>query len=214
MLNLFSVDAVDKYLTRTLSGLENFCFRFRTPFLIWLAVFTAGMAYFAVQLRMEAGFEKQMPTGHEYIETFQKYRNDVLGANRLNVVVKARQGTIWTQHGLKRLYDVTQAVIYLPGVDRLGVQSLWTPNSFVNEITEEGFRADPLISGTVMPAQLTPEIIAGIQRSAGQGGFVGTLVSRDQTSAMIVAELAELDKDGNKIDYVAYNAKLNELRAK
>ena len=214
MINFFSVDDVDRHLTRLLKGLEDFCFRFRTPFLIWLAVFTAGMGYFAFQLRMEAGFEKQMPTGHEYIETFQKYRNDVLGANRLNVVVKAKQGTIWTQEGLKRLYDVTQAVIYLPGVDRLGVQSLWTPNSFVNEITEEGFRADPLIPGTVMPDQLTPELIAGIQRSAGQGGFVGTLVSRDQTSAMIVAELAELDKDGNKIDYVAYNALLEELRGK
>ncbi|WP_153130329.1 efflux RND transporter permease subunit [Dechloromonas hortensis] len=214
MLNLFSVNDVDQYLTRALKGLEDFCFRFRTPFLIWLAVFTAGMGYFALQLRMEAGFEKQMPTGHEYIETFQKYRNDVLGANRLNVVVKAKNGTVWTQAGLKRLYDVTQAVIYLPGVDRLGVQSLWTPNSFVNEITEEGFRADPLIPGTVMPEQLNPEIIAGIQRSASQGGFVGTLVSRDQTSAMIVAELAEVDKDGNKIDYVAYDKLLEELRGK
>lgn len=214
MLNLFSVDDVDKYLTRALTGLENFCFRFRTPFLLWLAAFTAVMAFFALQLRMEAGFEKQMPTGHEYIETFHKYRNDVLGANRLNVVVKAKKDTIWTQAGLKRLYDVTQAVIYLPGVDRLGVQSLWTPNSFVNEITEEGFRADPLIPGTVTPEQLNAEIIAGIQRSAGQGGFVGTLVARDQTSAMIVAELAEVDKDGNKIDYVAYDKLLEGLRTK
>lgn len=212
MLNIFSVDDVDKHLTRMLSGLENFCFKYRTPFLIWLAIFTAVMGYFALQLRMEAGFEKQMPTGHEYIETFHKYRNDVLGANRLNVVVKAKKDNIWTQAGLKRLYEVTQAVIYLPGVDRLGVQSLWTPNSFVNEITEEGFRADPLISGTVTPEQLNEDIIAGIQRSASQGGFVGTLVSRDQTSAMIVAELAEVDKDGNKIDYVAYNDKLEGLR--
>ena len=214
MLNLFSVDAVDRLLTRTLKGLEDFCFRFRTPFLIWLAVFTAVMGYFALQLRMEAGFEKQMPTGHEYIETFQKYRNDVLGANRLNIVVKSRKDTIWTQAGLNKLYDVTRAVIYLPGVDRLGVQSLWTPNSFVNEITEEGFRADPLIPGTVTPDQLNPEIVAGIQRSAGQGGFVGTLVSRDQTSAMITAELAEVDKDGRQIDYVAYNRLLEELRGK
>ncbi|KAB2928037.1 MAG: MMPL family transporter [Dechloromonas sp.] len=213
MINLFSVDDVDRLLTRTLKGLEDFCFRFRTPFLVWLAIFTAVMGYFALQLRMEAGFEKQMPSGHEYIETFQKYRNDVLGANRLTIVVKAKRDTIWTQAGLSRLYDVTQAVIYLPGVDRLGVQSLWTPNSFVNEITEEGFRADPLIPGTVTPEQLNPEIVAGIQRSASQGGFVGTLVSRDQTSAMITAELAEVDKDGQQIDYVAYNHQLEALRS-
>ena len=58
-----------------------------------LAVFTAVMALFALQLRMDAGFEKQMPVGHEYIQTFQTYRDDLLGANRLNIVVKARKGT-------------------------------------------------------------------------------------------------------------------------
>ncbi|MCL2656999.1 MAG: efflux RND transporter permease subunit [Betaproteobacteria bacterium] len=210
MLNLFRVADVDSFLTRILKGLENFCFKFRTPFLIWLAFFTAVMGYFALQLHMEAGFEKQMPAGHEYIETYQKYRDDVLSPNRLNIVVKAKHGTIWSKEGLERLYNVTQAVIYLPGVDRLGVQSLWTPNSFVNEITEEGFRADPIIPGTVTPEGLTPELIASIQRSANQGGFVGTLVSRDQSSAMIIAELAERDKDGNKIDYIAYNRDLEE----
>ncbi|MFX7973042.1 hypothetical protein ABTK40_19785, partial [Acinetobacter baumannii] len=92
-----------------------------------------------------------MPIGHEYIQTFQKYRNDLLGANRITVVVRAKKGSIWTPEGLTRLYNVTQAVIYLPNVDRIGVRSLWTPNAFVNEITEEGFRAEPIISGNITP---------------------------------------------------------------
>jgi len=173
------------------------------------------MAWFAAQLRMDAGFDKQMPAGHEYIHTFQTYRNDVLGANRLNIVVKARQGTIWSTPALKRLYDVTQGVTYLPNIERLGVQSLWTPNSFVNEITEEGFRADPLIDATVTPERLTPESIADIRRATAQGGFIGTLVSHDQTSAMITAELIEYDSQGSKLDYVEYNHLLEQqIRAK
>ncbi|TMW76813.1 RND family transporter, partial [Thauera sp. UPWRP] len=214
MLNPFSVSEVDTFLTRYLRLLEAVCFRFRGTILVALMLFTALMGYFALQLRMDAGFEKQMPIGHEYIRTFNEYREDVLGANRLNFVVKARSGDIWTQAGLARLYELTQAVSFLPNVDRLGVQSLWTPNSFVNEITEEGFRADPLISGTIMPRDLTPEIIAGIQRAASQGGFIGTLVARDQTSAMIVAELHERDREGKALDYVAYNRILEELHAK
>jgi len=173
------------------------------------------MAWFAVQLRMDAGFEKQMPVGHEYIETFKEYRNDVLGANRLNIVVKARHGSIWNAKALKRVYEVTQAVSYLPNVERLGVQSVWTPNSFVNEITEEGFRADPLIDSTITPEQLTGDAIANVRRAASQGGFVGTLVSRDETSAMVTAELLEFDADNVKLDYVAYNRVLEEkIRAK
>ncbi len=202
-------------LATTVARLERLFFDRRALTLVVLLCFTAAMAWFAVQLRMDAGFEKQMPSGHEYIKTFQEYRNDLLGANRLNIVVKARTGTIWTKRSLAKLYDVTQAVIFLPNIERLGVQSLWTPNSFVNEITEDGFRADPLIDGTITPEQLTPDTIADIRRAAAQGGFVGTLVSRDETAAMITAEIIEYDKDGNRVDYVAYNRILEEqLRRK
>ena len=175
-----------------------------------LGIFTAVMAWFAVQLHMDAGFEKQMPIGHPYIKTFHEYRGDLLSPNRLNIVVKAKHGTIWTANGLKRLYDVTQAVMYLPNIERLGVQSLWTPNSFVNEITEEGFRAEPVIPGTVTAAALNDAAVDAARHSAMRGRFIGTLVGRDQTSAMVSAELLELDAQGRKLDYVAYNHLIEE----
>ncbi len=195
---------------RLLERFEALCFGQRRPLMAALLALTVAMGWLGWQLRMEAGFEKQMPTNHPYVETFRTYRNDVMGANRLNIVVRARQGTIWTAAGLKRLYDVTQAVTFLPNVERLGVQSLWTPNSFVNEITEEGFRADPLIDGSVTPDRLDEAAIAKIRAAAAQGGFIGTLVSRGQDSAMISAELLETDKDGKKLDYVAYNGILEQ----
>lgn len=193
-----------------LPRLEGWLFRQRRLVLVLLAVFTLAMAWFAVQLRMDAGFEKQLPIGHEYVDTFQAYRNDLIGANRLTIVVKARDGSIWNVAGLKRLYDVTQVVTFLPGISRSSVQSLWTPNSFINEITEEGFRADPLIPGTVTPERLDEEIIGKIANSTAQGGFIGTLVSRDQSSAMITAELNEFDASGVHLDYVAYNQVLEQ----
>lgn len=196
-----------------LSRVEGVLFGHRRLVLASLAVFTLIMAWFAVQLRMDAGFEKQLPIGHEYIKTFEAYRNDLLGANRLTLVVKARHGSIWSGPGLKRLYDVTQAVTFLPGVSRSSVRSLWTPNAFVNEITEEGFRADPLVPGTVSPEHLNEQIIAKISNSTLQGGFIGTLVSRDQSSAMVTAELNEYDANGAQLDYVAFNHRLEkELR--
>ncbi len=194
--------------------LEVLLFGHRVAALAVIGVLTAVMACFALQLRMEAGFEKQLPIGHEYVQTFRKYRDDLFGANRLTIVVKPRAGTIWTKPALTRLYDVTQAVLFLPNIDRLGVQSLWTHNSFVNEITEEGFRAEPLIDGTISPPALTDDVIARIRRSTNDGGFVGTLVSRDQAGAMITAELDEYDRAGNKLDYVAYNKRLDDLRTK
>jgi predicted RND superfamily exporter protein len=197
-------------LATALKVVESWLFVHRRLVLCALLAFTAVMGVFALQLRMDAGFDKQMPIGHEYIKTFQAYRDDVLGANRLTIVIKARRGDIWNAASLRRLYDVTQAVMSLPNVQRLGVQSLWTPNTFVNEITEEGFRADPLIDGTITPDRLSDETIAKIRRAASQGGFVGTLVSRDETSAIITAEVLEYDSAGAKLDYVAYNRILEE----
>jgi hypothetical protein len=107
-------------LNRLVAKAEAFFFGHRWQTLAAVGVFTALMAVFAFRLHMSAGFEKQMPVGHEYTQTFEKYRGDLFGANRLNFVVKARTGTIWNQDALMRLYDVTQAVQYLPNVTGWG----------------------------------------------------------------------------------------------
>jgi uncharacterized protein len=192
-------------LNKILSRLEEWLFSHRALVLGVLVAFSAVMAFFAAQLRMEAGFTKQIPIGHEYTKTLEEYKNFLFSPNRLTVVVKARHGTIWTKEGLARLYAVTQAVTFLPNVDRLGVQSLWTPNSYVNEITEDGFRAQPIIPETVTADRLTPQEIKRIERSTDEGGFIGSLVSRDQTAAMITGEINEVGVSGKKLDYVAYN---------
>jgi predicted RND superfamily exporter protein len=192
-------------ITRLVAVLEKFIFKHRIAVLMGFAIVTAVMAIFAVQLRMDAGFEKQIPIGHEYTQTYEQYKRDLFGTNRITIVVLSRNGSIWTPSGLSRLYEVTKAVTFLPNIDRLGVQSLWTPNSYVNEITEEGFRADPIISGTITPAVLTRDLVSSIRQSTIRGGYVGTLVARDERSAMITADLSELDANGQKLDYVRFN---------
>ena len=197
-------------LARALAALERFVFGRRLLVLTVLAAFTLVMGFFALQLRMTAGFEKQMPVGHEYVKTFEQYRSQLFGANRLTIAVRSIDGTIWTKQGLTRLYDVTQAIMSMPNVDRVGVQSLWTSNTWINDITPEGFKIERLIPDTVEPASLTPEVIETIRQTTTRGDFDGTLVARDQSSALVTAELNEYDKNGVRLDYIAYNRMLNE----
>ena len=82
--------------------LENFFFRFRVQTLAVLLVFTLVMGWLATQLHMTAGFDKQLPIGHEYIDTFFKYRTQLFGSNRIMVVVRAQKGDIWTKDSLKK----------------------------------------------------------------------------------------------------------------
>lgn len=186
--------------------LERELFARRGLVIVIFAVFTLVMGAFASQLKMSAGFDKQLPSGHEYIDTFQKYRNDLFGANRVIVVVRARQGDIWNEAALRRLFDVTQQVMFLPGVDRRTVQSLWTPNTRALEITDEGLQAEDVIGGDVTPDKLTPERIDKIRNNTVIGGYIGSLVARDGTAAMVVADLLEVDPQTRRpLDYLELN---------
>ncbi len=203
-------------IAKLVARLESLFFGHRTLVLAVLAGLTFVMAVFAVQLRMDAGFDKQLPQDHEYIQTFFQFREEVFGANRVIVVVHPRRGDIWTAPALKKLYDVTQAVMFLPGVDRRTVSSLWTPTTRVLEVTEEGFRAEDVIGGDITPDQLTPEKIERIRGNAVAGGYIGSLVASDNGGAMIVADLLEFDpKTKARLDYLDFAARLeSELRAK
>jgi predicted RND superfamily exporter protein len=198
-------------LNRLIQALERFLFARRAAVLGALVLLTVVMGVFASRLHMSAGFDKQLPQGHEYVETFHQYREQVFGANRIMVAVRAREGDIWNAAFLRKLNEVTQAVTYLPGVDRRTVTSLWTPNTRVLQITEEGFQAEDVIGGDITPDALTQAKIDHIRANALTGGYVGQLVANDATAAMVVAELLDTDpRTGAQLDYLALARRLED----
>jgi predicted RND superfamily exporter protein len=203
-------------LTVAVRRLEDFLFRWRGPVLTLFALLTVVMGWQASKLRISAGFDKLLPSGHEYIKTFDDYRGQLHDANGIAVVVHPRHGDIWNAATLKTLLDVTQAVTFLPGVNRGSVTSLWTPNIFVTQITEDGFTSDLLISGTTTPDSLTPDVIAQIRDRVIKGGYIGKLVAKDGSAALIAAELMDPDPHtGEPLDYIAFGHSLEtQIRRK
>lgn len=191
--------------------LENVVFRLRAVILLGLLVFTCFAGYYATGLRMTAGFDKQLPVGHEYIQTFQEYRDQLFGSNRIIVVLEPNEGTIWTREFFKTYKDLTDDIFFLPGVSRHTVTSLWTPNTRYIEITEDGISADDVISGRVTADSMTPANLQKIQSNVIRGGFVGRLVADDFQSAMVVAELQDYDPSTQQqLDYFDLAAKLEK----
>lgn len=190
-------------LTAFVRRLEEFLFAHRGVVLGVFAALTVFMAWEGSHLRISAGFDKMLPSGHEYIKTFDDYRDQLQDANSIAIVVHPRHGDVWNAPTLKTLLDVTQAITFLSGVNRGSVTSLWTPNIFVTEITEEGFKADPLISGTVTPDALTPDVISQIRGRVVEGGYMGKLVARDGSAVLIAASLQDPDPHtGQPLDYI------------
>lgn len=176
-----------------------------------LAAFTVAMGYYALQLHMEAGFLKQVPKKHEYVQTFLKYQDEVPGANIILVAVKARHGTIWNAKFLKRLSEVAEEVTFLPGVRRTTVHSLWSTTTRVTENTEDGINSYPVVPRNVTRNSITNADAAIIRDRALNGGHKGFLVSNDQTAALIIAELQELDPiTRKKLDYLDLSARLEK----
>jgi hypothetical protein len=203
-------------LSRFVHALERLIFGHRFAVLALLAAVTLVMGVFAARLHMNAGFGKQLPLGHEYTETFVKYRDVLFGANRLIVVVKARHGDVWQPKMLERLNEVTQAVLYLPGVDRRSVSSLWTPNTRVMQVTEEGYEARDVIGGDITPEKLDAATVAKIRDNVIQGGYMGSLVASDGSGAMVTADLLDADPATKQAtDYIALGPQIEQaLRAK
>jgi len=178
---------------------ENVIFKLRLLILSALTVFTVVMGYYALQLKMDAGFTKMLPIGHEYIDTFFEYFEEFGGGNRVVVVLENKDGDIFEPEFMMKLKAITEEIFFIPGVARHTVTSIWTPNTRYIAVTEEGLEA-----GDVIPAdfQPNPESIDKVRANILRANLVGRLVSTDFKSAMIRAEL--LDHNPNtqqRLDY-------------
>jgi len=109
---------------------------------IWIAlllILTVFLGYQAAQVRPHAGFEKMIPLKHPYIVNFIKHSDDVEGGNIIRISVEAKTGNIFNKDYLETLKQISDEVFFLPGVDRVGLKSLWTKNVQWRAVTEEGF---------------------------------------------------------------------------
>lgn len=187
-------------------------FRHRTPLVCVFGVLTGLMLWFALHLRVDASFNKSLPRGHPYIQTFEKYQRDFGGANRVLVALMAREGDIFTEPFFAQLRRVTDEVTFTPAVDRPQVQSLFTPNVRYIEVVEDGFSG-----GNVIPADFTPtpENFAKVRENIVKSGKLGQLVANDFTGAIVSGQLLEVDPaTGTKIDYASVAAALEAIRTR
>lgn len=183
-------------------------FRHRGLILAGFVIATLGFAAATARLRIDAGFDKLLPLQHPYMQTFVEHREAFGGANRVLVAVMAKDGDIFTPDYFDTLRRATDAVFFLPGVDRSRVRSLFTPNVRYTEVVEDGIAGDNVVPADFQP---TPEGLAQVRQNILKAGIVGRLVANDFRGALISAELLEIDPaTGKKLDYLAVARQLDE----
>ncbi|UCC14054.1 MAG: MMPL family transporter [Gammaproteobacteria bacterium] len=192
-----------------IGALERLIFGQRKIVIGLFVLITLFMAYTAAtQLRIDTAFSKQLPTGHEYMQTFREFYDDFGGANRVLVALVAKDGDMFDPEFFETLKAATDAVFFIPGVDRPRVQSIFTPNVRYLEVVEDGIEAGNVIDADFAP---TPEGLAKVRENILKANIVGRLIANNFSGAIISAQLLEVNPEtGEPLNYFEVARLLDE----
>lgn len=178
-------------IERVVDRISGFLIGRRHPLALLFALVTAFFAWSATRVALDPGFLKLIPVRHPYMRTMMDYLKDFSGANTILVNLRwTGPGDIYNKEFMTALQKATDDVFFIPGIDRTHVSSLFTPDTWYIEITEDGFKGEP-----VVPARFTatPEELARVRHNVGLSGQIGLIVANDQKAALIRANLQEVD---------------------
>ena len=203
---------LDQFDKQSGNTLERLLFNNRVVIIAVCVLVTLLLGWQASQLRLNASYEKTIPTSHPYIANFLEKQDDLKGlGNAVRIAVANVNGTIYDPDYMAVLQKISDEVFLLPGVDRAGMKSLWTPNTRWIGVTEEGLEGGPVIpdgyDGSVSSLQ---QLEANIARS----GEVGQLVALDASASAIYVPLLATLPDGTALDYEVLSGQLEDIRSR
>ena len=194
--------------------LERLIFNNRPAVILLCAIISAFLFWNAAQVRPETSFEKMIPLKHPYIETMLEHRNDLANlGNSVRISVENTNGDIFDKDYMETLRQISDEAFYIPGVDRSGVRSLWSPNVRWTEVTEQGFAGGDVIPQTYDGSAASLEELRSNILKSGQ---VGRLVGNNFKSSIVEIPLLEEFPDPNdqsqliKLNYQDFSHSLEE----
>jgi len=180
---------------------EKFVFGYRRLMMSIIGIIIVFLTYQATNVKPEASFTKMIPGEHEFISNFLHYRKELANlGNVVRIVVENKDGgDIFNAEYQDILKQVTDEIFYIPGVNRNGLKSIWTPNVRWSEVTEEGF-----VGGSVVPDGYdgSAEMVEKLKSNVFKSGQVGRLVGNNYQSATIVAPLQDINPETGPQDRI------------
>ena len=178
------------------------------------ALITVVLLFMASQLKLDAGFEKNIPLEHEYMLNYMKHRADFDGANSILVSVCDTSGNIFNTQFFDTYKNVHDDVFFINGVERSLVVSLFAPSTRFTEIVEGGFAGGPVIPANFNSSDTNA--LKVVEQNIEKAGIVGRQVSNDFSCAMVTAQLLSTNPEtGEPLDMLKIGNQLEtELREK
>ena len=162
--------------------------------LLLIAAATLVFASFAVQLDLVTRFDEQLPENHPFIQVHKTYAPTFGGANTIMLMLEVQEGSIFNQATLTKIFNMTQALERVYGVN----------NELVNSIAHRTNRRVIMKSGGMQEVEpvmeRAPETEAEVERIRrivhSSRNLYGVLVSLDEKAALLNATFIE-----QRLDY-------------
>ncbi|RWU17953.1 RND transporter [Pseudomonas alkylphenolica] len=194
--------------------LERLIFNNRPVVILICLLVSVFLFWQATQIRPSTSFEKMIPLEHPFIEKMLEHRNDLANlGNTVRISVEATDGDIFSKDYMETLRQIHDEVFYIPGVDRSGLKSLWSPSVRWTEVTEEGFAGGEVIPNTY---DGSADSLDQLRNNVLKSGQVGRLVGNNFKSSIIDIPLLESYPDPQdqskliKLDYQQFSHQLEE----
>ncbi|MFS1286822.1 efflux RND transporter permease subunit [Pseudomonas piscis] len=194
------------------SWIERLVFSHRPWVVLICMLLTVLLAWQALQLKLNASFEKTIPRQHPYIQTFLQYQAELTGlGNAVRISVGNPGASLYDKHYMETLRALSDEVFLIPGVDRIRMKSLWSPSTSWLAVTEEGLEGGPVIPRGF---DGNPRSLEQLQANIERSGEIGQTVALDRRSSLIYVPLLTTTPDGQALDYAALSQELERLRDK
>ncbi|MGO4003400.1 efflux RND transporter permease subunit [Pseudomonas fluorescens] len=192
---------------------ERLLFNHRSIILGICVLLSLILGYQALSLKLNAAFEKMIPTDHPYVQNYLRNRGQLgEGGNTLRIAVEAKHGSIFDAAYLETVKKINDEMFLLPGVDRSYMKSLWTPATRWIGVTEEGFDGGPVIPDDY---DGSAKSLDQVRQNVDRSGEVGRLVASNFKSSIVLLPLQDITSDeGKPLDYSALSGQLEQIRAK
>ncbi|MFV8817746.1 efflux RND transporter permease subunit [Haliea sp. E17] len=188
---------------------ERLVFGHRKILLVLFAVVTVLLGWQASRLQPDASFAKMLPQGHPFIQNMNSHMQDLRAAGAsLEVSVAVKHGDIFNDAYLSTLGQIADEIFYIPGVDRNGLKSLWSPDVRWTLVTEDGFEM-----GSVIPPDYdgSPASLEALRVNLQRSGVIGRLVADDFKSSIIEVPIYDVDPaTGEQLNYLEFSRDLEQ----
>ncbi len=200
-----------RYAAMEDSGLpEKLIFGNRPLLLLIFLVVTVFLGWQAYHLKPDASFSKLIPQGHPFVQKMNTHMRDLRASGAsLKVSVAVQEGDIFNDEYLSTLGQVADEIFYIPGVNKNGVKSLWSPDVRWTMVTEEGFEA-----GSVIPPEYdgSAASMEKLRLNLARSGIIGSMVANDFKSTIIEVPVYDVDPTtGEYLNYLEFSRAMEQL---